>query len=114
MDDISDITLSRRDLLIAGAISASAMVAPSLAGPAPAAADATPSAAATPPASAPVMGKVTININGSAHALELDTRTTLLDVLREHLHLTGTKKAATMASAAPAPSSSTAAASTPA
>ena len=27
-----------------------------------------------------------------ARALELDTRTTLLDALREHLHLTGTKK----------------------
>ena len=42
MDDISDITLSRRDLLIAGAISASAMVAPSLAGAAPAAPVAVP------------------------------------------------------------------------
>ena len=27
-----------------------------------------------------------------ARELELDTRTTLLDALREHLHLTGTKK----------------------
>ena len=26
------------------------------------------------------------------HDLDVDTRTTLLDVLREHLHLTGTKK----------------------
>ncbi len=32
----------------------------------------------------------------------LDTRTTLLDALREHLHLTGTKKGAITASAAPA------------
>jgi xanthine dehydrogenase YagT iron-sulfur-binding subunit len=31
-------------------------------------------------------------VNGEARALELDTRTTLLDALREHLHLTGTKK----------------------
>jgi xanthine dehydrogenase YagT iron-sulfur-binding subunit len=31
-------------------------------------------------------------VNGKATALELDTRTTLLDALREHLHLTGTKK----------------------
>jgi xanthine dehydrogenase YagT iron-sulfur-binding subunit len=31
-------------------------------------------------------------VNGKAHALELDTRTTVLDALREHLHLTGTKK----------------------
>ena len=31
-------------------------------------------------------------MNGKARELELDTRTTLLDALREHLHLTGTKK----------------------
>jgi len=31
-------------------------------------------------------------VNGKAHALELDSRTTVLDALREHLHLTGTKK----------------------
>jgi xanthine dehydrogenase YagT iron-sulfur-binding subunit len=31
-------------------------------------------------------------VNGKAHALELDPRTTVLDALREHLHLTGTKK----------------------
>ncbi len=37
-------------------------------------------------------GSVTLTINGQSHTLELDTRTTLLDALREHLHLTGTKK----------------------
>ena len=31
-------------------------------------------------------------VNGVQHALELETRTTLLDALRETLHLTGTKK----------------------
>ncbi len=31
-------------------------------------------------------------VNGVDHALELDTRTTLLDALREHLQFTGTKK----------------------
>jgi xanthine dehydrogenase YagT iron-sulfur-binding subunit len=31
-------------------------------------------------------------VNGSTRNLALDTRTTLLDTLREHLHLTGTKK----------------------
>ncbi|WP_431272416.1 aldehyde dehydrogenase iron-sulfur subunit PaoA [Dankookia sp. P2] len=36
--------------------------------------------------------KVSLTVNGEARALELDTRTTLLDALREHLHLTGTKK----------------------
>ncbi|GIQ75124.1 hypothetical protein BraRD5C2_35650 [Bradyrhizobium sp. RD5-C2] len=38
------------------------------------------------------MAKVSFDVNGEAHRLELDTRTTLLDALREHLHLTGTKK----------------------
>ncbi|MCE7797183.1 aldehyde dehydrogenase iron-sulfur subunit [Sphingobium sufflavum] len=33
-----------------------------------------------------------LTVNGQDHALELDTRTTLLDALREHLHLTGAKK----------------------
>jgi xanthine dehydrogenase YagT iron-sulfur-binding subunit len=35
---------------------------------------------------------VHININGVQQKLDLDPRTTLLDALREHLHLTGTKK----------------------
>ncbi|GAB5096017.1 (2Fe-2S)-binding protein [Caballeronia sp. HLA56] len=33
-----------------------------------------------------------LTVNGQSHALSLDPRTTLLDALREHLHLTGTKK----------------------
>jgi xanthine dehydrogenase YagT iron-sulfur-binding subunit len=36
--------------------------------------------------------KVTFTVNGKARELELDTRTTLLDALRENLHLSGTKK----------------------
>lgn len=35
---------------------------------------------------------VAVRINGGQHALDLDTRVTLLDALREHLDLTGTKK----------------------
>src|SRR5436190_13616263 len=35
---------------------------------------------------------VSFTVNGVARELEIDTRTTLLDALREHLHLTGTKK----------------------
>ena len=35
---------------------------------------------------------VRFEVNGSATELTLDPRTTLLDALREHLHLTGTKK----------------------
>ena len=33
----------------------------------------------------------TLSVNGRQHALTLDTRTTLLDALRDHLGLTGTK-----------------------
>jgi xanthine dehydrogenase YagT iron-sulfur-binding subunit len=36
--------------------------------------------------------RVTLIVNGSEHALVLDTRTTLLDLLREQLGLTGSKK----------------------
>jgi len=36
--------------------------------------------------------KVELQINGRAHSLTLDPRTTLLDALREHLALTGSKK----------------------
>ena len=39
-----------------------------------------------------VAAEVSFVINGAGRTLELDTRTTLLDALREHLHLTGTKK----------------------
>ena len=35
---------------------------------------------------------IALTVNGKQHELELDTRTSLLDALREHLHLTGTKK----------------------
>jgi len=35
---------------------------------------------------------VHLKINGKDHALKLDPRTTLLDCLRENLHLTGSKK----------------------
>jgi len=41
---------------------------------------------------APETASVNLTINGATHALMLDPRTTLLDLLREHLDLTGTKK----------------------
>jgi xanthine dehydrogenase YagT iron-sulfur-binding subunit len=44
------------------------------------------------PIDQPTVMKVSLSINGMRHDLELDTRTTLLDALREHLQLTGTKK----------------------
>jgi xanthine dehydrogenase YagT iron-sulfur-binding subunit len=47
-------------------------------------------AQAVPPSPAPL--SVTLRVNGAEHRLTLDPRTTLLDALREHLHLTGSKK----------------------
>jgi xanthine dehydrogenase YagT iron-sulfur-binding subunit len=41
---------------------------------------------------APQLTNLTLNINGKNEALSVDTRTTLLDALREHLALTGSKK----------------------
>ena len=41
---------------------------------------------------APQLASVSLRINGEEHALELDTRTSLLDLLRERLGLTGAKK----------------------
>jgi xanthine dehydrogenase YagT iron-sulfur-binding subunit len=38
------------------------------------------------------MTPVSFTVNGEPRTLDLDTRTTLLDALREHLRLTGTKK----------------------
>ncbi len=35
---------------------------------------------------------IILRVNGAAHQLSIDTRTTLLDALREHLKLTGPKK----------------------
>jgi xanthine dehydrogenase YagT iron-sulfur-binding subunit len=43
-------------------------------------------------ATAPATASVSFQINGKRRDLVLDTRTTLLDALREHLQLTGTKK----------------------
>jgi xanthine dehydrogenase YagT iron-sulfur-binding subunit len=73
--------LSRRDFLIVGATSAVAVTLPS------AAVGAEPSTAGSP-----VISDVTLQVNGNVREVSLDTRTTLLDTLREHLHLTGTKK----------------------
>jgi len=38
------------------------------------------------------LAEVSVRVNGAEHALVLDTRTSLLDLLREHLGLTGAKK----------------------
>jgi xanthine dehydrogenase YagT iron-sulfur-binding subunit len=49
------------------------------------------SAAAAGAAASSVM-PMTLRVNGSDHALNLDARTALLDALREHIGLMGTKK----------------------
>jgi xanthine dehydrogenase YagT iron-sulfur-binding subunit len=76
--------LTRRTLLEAGSAAAaySFVSEPQLARGAAAADTAPPSDTAT----------VALQINGRSHTLMLDPRTTLLDALREHLGLTGTKK----------------------
>ena len=83
MEKPGDLSISRRDLLIVAGASVAAGASPSSAqaqGSAPAAATAGPTS------------KVSFNVNGAVQNLDVDTRTTLLDALREHLHLTGTKK----------------------
>jgi xanthine dehydrogenase YagT iron-sulfur-binding subunit len=45
-----------------------------------------------PSPSAPGPVTVTLNINGDAHTLAIEPRVTLLDALREHLGMYGTKK----------------------
>ena len=88
MTDCNEINAGRRGLLIAGALSATAAAVPGVAG----AAGAVNTAAQASVSSPPVLMKVSLDVNGRRHSLELDTRTTLLDALREHLQLTGTKK----------------------
>jgi len=86
MDETNDtpLHLTRREVLGTGAATAAVLVAgvPKLA------------EAATPSAPEPPLTRVsvTLKINGQEHALMLDPRTTLLDALREHLALTGSKK----------------------
>jgi len=49
-------------------------------------------AATGPQASGVVMRPVSLSVNGTAHQLQIDTRATLLDTLREQVQLFGTKK----------------------
>ena len=83
MSNPDNFPISRRGLITGGAVSVAAVTVGSqgVAQAAPAnSGQALPSA------------RVSFEVNGKAHELELDTRTTLLDALREHLRLTGTKK----------------------
>jgi len=85
-DSSDDSGLSRREvlalgsgLLVLGATPVTALTA------SPAAADESPVRQA-------VTSKVSFLVNGQRRELELDNRTSLLDAMREHLHLTGSKK----------------------
>ena len=82
-DNGCHLPITRRGLLLATA--SSAVVTTTSAG----AATSTPAA---PPHTAVPTAKVSFDVNGKMRTLDIDTRTTLLDALREHLHLTGTKK----------------------
>jgi len=72
----------RRDVMIGAAVTATSASLP-VAARAQTAADV---------ADMPTMLPVNLTVNGRPAELVLDTRTTLLDALQEHLHLSGTKK----------------------
>jgi len=82
-DDYPD-NPSRRTFVIGSAAAAAAIVVSPILGAAPEAAE----TAKVDPNAIPVV----LTVNGTRHELRLDPRTTLLDALREHLDLTGTKK----------------------
>jgi xanthine dehydrogenase YagT iron-sulfur-binding subunit len=82
----NDLKITRRVLLKAGTASAATAASGSLiAGPAR-------TVLGTPAPETITTQEVTFEVNGKPVTLALDTRTTLLDALREHLKLTGTKK----------------------
>jgi xanthine dehydrogenase YagT iron-sulfur-binding subunit len=84
MPDFRELEVNRRDLMAGAGVCATA-VAVSI--PIPSVATAQQA-----DAGAPVTAQVSLTVNGNVHTLDLDTRTTLLDALREHLQLTGSKK----------------------
>src|SRR4051794_30429084 len=78
--------VTRRDFIVVGTAGVATIVSGNQA-------DAQSAAQEDASARRPVnMSKVSLKVNGKNRELELDTRTSLLDALREHLHLTGTKK----------------------
>ncbi|WP_445286677.1 aldehyde dehydrogenase iron-sulfur subunit PaoA [Variovorax atrisoli] len=89
MDSPTTPMISRRDALIVGAATAAAVSASNAT---PASAQPAPASPAAASAAGGFRTKLSLNVNGTARALDVDTRTTLLDALREHLQLTGTKK----------------------
>jgi xanthine dehydrogenase YagT iron-sulfur-binding subunit len=83
--ELTGAEMRRRDVLKATVAAGGAVAA------APLLSTATPAQAqGTGPSPAPLA--IVLRVNGAAHRLSLDSRTTLLDALREHLQLTGSKK----------------------
>jgi xanthine dehydrogenase YagT iron-sulfur-binding subunit len=88
---MTDFDPKRRELLKLTAVSGGTVAMGELWPEAAEAAEAATAAAGQGvPAPAPI--DVLLRVNGREHRLGLDPRTTLLDALREHLHLTGSKK----------------------
>jgi len=86
MTDNSPVTapeLTRRGMIATGAVGAAAAAIP---------APVLATTARPDQARAVTTIPVSLKVNGRTTALELDPRVTLLDALREHLHLTGSKK----------------------
>jgi xanthine dehydrogenase YagT iron-sulfur-binding subunit len=77
----------RRNILKASAVAGSAMMAAPLV---PASDSAAAATATSQPGAADV--SVVLRVNRTEHQMMIDARTTLLDALRERLHLTGSKK----------------------
>lgn len=82
MRNASELDVSRRGLLVGAAATATLGAAP----------PAAHSQASRPHMEAVATSKISFIVNGRPETLTLDTRTTLLDALREHLQLSGTKK----------------------
>ena len=87
--------VSRRGLVRLGANVGAGLATSQVLGisaaPAPAAAPAALSTTSAP-ALAPVMMRMRLQVNGTAHTISVDTRTSVLDALRETLNLKGSKK----------------------
>jgi xanthine dehydrogenase YagT iron-sulfur-binding subunit len=78
--------VTRRELLAVTAVTGGALVGGQLMP------GAISPAAAQGAEAVPTPLDIVLRVNGIEHRLRLDARTTLLDALREHLHLTGAKK----------------------
>ncbi|MDO7843521.1 aldehyde dehydrogenase iron-sulfur subunit PaoA [Sphingomonas immobilis] len=78
--DFDEFTPSRRGVIVGGAVTVAVTTVPAVEAQVPR------------KQTMAHIEKVAFEVNGKRRELALDTRTTLLDALREHLDLTGTKK----------------------